>query len=495
MNLLSLRLSKERVAREPVASVRLLELCAHLPLALSIVAARAAAHPAFLLADLATELQQAENMLDVSCGDQMTDLRTVFSWSYQKLSTDAARMFRLAGMHPGPDVTVSAAASLLGAATPRARRLLDELARVHLLAEHAPGRFACHDLLRAYAVELTGLADSGTERRAATERLLSHYLHTAHAADQLMHPYRRLVTLTPVCSGVTVNPLVTAAQALTWFDAEHRGLIAAVTLAADSGQDIYAWQLPWTMETFLYRRSHWHDWYATQQIALTAAKRLRDTNALIEGYCGIAGAQMELGCPDDALDHLAQALRLFEEAGDLAGQTRVHLEIARAKGKKGRFREALNSTQRGLRLSQVARDKVGSAQEAIALNQMGWELSNLGRFQQALGYCQRAVTLFQQHGNKHYEPTALDSLAYCLHHLGRHTEAAACYRRAVELNDQVGNRYQKAETLTYAGNAHHAGGDIRAARSAWTRALTILEELHHPDVSQVMARLDSLTSR
>jgi tetratricopeptide (TPR) repeat protein len=372
----------------------------------------------------------------------------------------------------------------------QARRLLGDLARAHLLAEPAPGRYGCHDLLRAYAAEQAGLVDSESERRAAVHRLLDYYLHAAQAADQLMHGFRRPIAPPPPQPGVTLHHLASHDQALAWFGAEHRGLLAAVSLAADSGLDVYAWQLPWALETFLYRRGHWHDWAATQHTALEAAQRLGDHDALTEALSGIANARIELGRPGDALGHLARALRLLEEAGDLACQARIHLDTGRAIEKQGRFREALACSQHALQLSQAAGDK---AVQATALNQLGWELANLGRYQEALGYCQQALSLLHQLGYKHAEPSTLDSLAYSLRHLGRHAEAADCYRRAVELHGELGYRYQKAETLTYAGDAHHAAGDISAARDAWTQALAILEDLRHPDASQVRARLQDPT--
>ena len=94
----------------------------------------------------------------------------------------AARLFRLLGLHAGPDISAAAAASLAGLPPDQARRGLGELTRAHLLAEPAPGRFSCHDLLRAYAAELTQSADSEAERHAATGRVLDHYLHTANSA-------------------------------------------------------------------------------------------------------------------------------------------------------------------------------------------------------------------------------------------------------------------------------------------------------------------------
>ena len=91
---------------EPEAVNELIDLCARLPLALSVVAARAAAHPAFRLAELANELRNGESRLDVlDGGDLATNVQAVFSWSYRNLGEPAALMFRMLGVHPGPDIS------------------------------------------------------------------------------------------------------------------------------------------------------------------------------------------------------------------------------------------------------------------------------------------------------------------------------------------------------------------------------------------------------
>src|SRR5207244_9440725 len=89
--------------------------CARLPLALAIAAARAAIQPGFPLTALAGELREAAAALDAFHGDDhFTNVRAVLSWSYRAMSAGAARLFRLLGLHPGPDVSVPAAASLAG---------------------------------------------------------------------------------------------------------------------------------------------------------------------------------------------------------------------------------------------------------------------------------------------------------------------------------------------------------------------------------------------
>ena len=66
------------------------------------------ARPAVRLAELVGELADQQRRLDLldAGGDPRTAVRAVFSWSYRHLDADAARAFRLVGLHPGPDWTL-----------------------------------------------------------------------------------------------------------------------------------------------------------------------------------------------------------------------------------------------------------------------------------------------------------------------------------------------------------------------------------------------------
>ena len=191
--LLARRVGAGRAGREPDAVDEIIDGCARLPLALTIAAARAATSPGFPLAVFAADLREAGHALDQFDGDdEATDIRAVFSWSYRALSPDTARMFRLLGLHPGPDITAAAAASLAGIAPDRARVLLAELTRGHLLSEHRPGRYAFHDLLRAYATEQARDRDDdgGPARRAgpAPRPLAARRVRRRGAARPVLRP-------------------------------------------------------------------------------------------------------------------------------------------------------------------------------------------------------------------------------------------------------------------------------------------------------------------
>jgi DNA-binding SARP family transcriptional activator len=485
--LLAHRLGPARVAAEPAAADELIALCARLPLALAITAARAAAHPGFSLAALAAELRDARGRLDaLSTGEDTADVRAVFSWSYANLPVPAARMFRLLGLHPGPDITAQAAASLADLTGPETRRLLRDLTRCYLLSEHSPGRYTFHDLLRAYAAEQAAGEDTPALREAATARMLDHYLHTAHAAALALNPSREPVTLAPAAPGVTPEHLPSHTAALAWFEAEHHVLLATVTHAAATGHDIHAWQLPWAMTTFLDGHGHWHQQATLQQTALQAAIRLGDTTAQASVLRLLAMAAAMLGDGDQARTHLSDALTLCRQLGDLTGQARAHHLFGFVEQRQQRYAKALRHSQEALALFRAAGDQAG---ETAALNGIGWCHGLLGDYQRAREVCQQALAIYLKNGNRYGQAFTWDSLGYAEHHLGLHAEAVTSYTRAIELHVELGNHVSEATTLSRLADTRLAAGDVAAARHIWEQALAILDDLHHPDAADVRAKL------
>lgn len=185
-NMLSRQLGAERLTDEPEAVAELTRLCGRLPAAVAIVAARAASHPFFPLADIAAELRNAPRILDIFEHDEpRRGLRAVFSWSYAWAGPGAARLFRLLPQHPAREFTVASIASLAGVGLRPARELVEELARLALLTEHSPGRYTWHELIRAFAEEL-GEQETEMDRRRARERVVSHFSQSAHRTGQIL---------------------------------------------------------------------------------------------------------------------------------------------------------------------------------------------------------------------------------------------------------------------------------------------------------------------
>ncbi len=485
--LLARRVGAARVAAEPAAVDEIITRCAGLPLALAIVAARAAARPAFALGTLAADLRGAGNELDaLDGGDPVTDVRAVFSWSYRTLGTGAGRLFRLLGLHPGPDIATAAAASLAGIPSTQVRRHLAELTRAHLATEHVPGRFSLHDLLRVYAAELAHAHDSDDRRRAALQRMLDHYVHTADVAGHLMNLHGERLTPAGIRPGVAPEPIADHEHAMAWFDAEHAVLLAVFGKAADAGFDRQVVELAWALSRFVNRRGYWHELATTQHAALKASQRLDDRSlqARVHRVIGLANAR--LARYDDALAHLRQALRFAAEVGERTAQAHTHMTFAQVFARQGDHRQALGHARQAYSGFLATDHRYG---QANALNAIGWYQALLGDYRQALAMCTRALALSEALGDHHGVAGAWDSIGYAHHHLDDHRRAVACYQRAVELFRQLGDRYFEADTLIHLGDAHQATGDCDQARQAWQRALSLFHELGHPDAERARAKL------
>ena len=491
VHLLTARLGAGRAAAEPAAVDRIANLCACLPLALAVAAARAATRPGFPLAALASELAESAGVLDTLDGsDPATSVRAVFSWSTEQLSPETLRMFRLLGLHPGPDISVMAAASLADCPETLARRLLRELASAHLITERVPGRYAFHDLLQAYAAEQAHGTDSQDERDAAIRRVLDHYLHTSARADVLLDPASQPVVLAPPRPGAAVGQAADHSEAMTWFESEHQVLLAAITFADSSGFGRYAWQLPWAMASFLRMREHLQDWAATQRTALSAASRLGATAGQALSSRLLAWACILLGEHDEARGLLARSLMLYRLLGDCLGEAWVNYGLCVLADSQGRYADELEYAEQALRLYQAIGNK---ASEAVAVNSIGWSHGLLGDYEQALVFCRRSLALCAETGYRWLEGNVWDSLGYAEHHLGNYAEAAACYQHALSISQEVGHRSYAGEALSHMGAAYHAAGELAQAREAWQHALAILDGIQHPDADQVRAKLGGTT--
>jgi DNA-binding SARP family transcriptional activator/tetratricopeptide (TPR) repeat protein len=484
--LLATRLGSDRVASEPTAVDRIGAQCAYLPLALAIAAAKAATQPHRSLTQLATELDDTATRLDeLTTGDPEYEIHTAFSWSYQSISRPAARMFRLLGLSCRPDISLAAAASLAALPVPQARHLLAELASARLLSEGPPGRYAMHDLLRAYSEGLAGRIDPDEPDAAAVQRLLDYYLQAAYAADRLLYPARAALGRPPADPAPTTPRSADPEQALGWLRAEHPVLLAATALAARMSLNDHAWQLAWSLNTYLDRQGHWSDLLAACTLGLDAARH--STPDVQAGACRrLATAYARLGRDDEAQAHLEEALALYAAIDDNAGQAHVHANLGKVWELRGVPEKAMHHAQLAQTLFAAAGDRRG---QAMALNATGWYSALLGRPADTIALCRTALQLFQRLGDRHGEAPTWDSLGYAYSLLGQHTDAAECFHQAIALYRNLGERFCEADALNHLGDASRAMADIHQAKTAWRAAAEILTELNHPTAADVQAKL------
>jgi tetratricopeptide (TPR) repeat protein len=483
-DLLRSRIGPQRVLADPDAVARIVTACAGLPLALTITAARAQ-QAAFPLPMIAAELTEATGHLDLLDGGDLAGPGTVFSWSYQGLSDLAAELFRLLGLHPGPDVTVAAAASLAGRSVTEVRRDLRELHRASLVTEHCHGRFAMHDLVRAFARDCAHRTDTETTRRTAVTRLLDYYVHTSRQVSRILHLAHLHPTPDAALPGVVDTPMPNRHDAAAWMVAEREVLLACVRQAANLAMDRHVCHLAYQAQDLLDRQARLDDLWHTTHLALASAERLGDP--VLRGYAhrGIAFAQVRRRRFDEALTELDRGRRLFEAVGDTRGRCFVHWSLAIIHAERGAAADALADST----VAQQLAVQVGDPRlRAGTLNLVGMTYLSLSDPRRALEHLELALALSRT-ASLDVERHILDSLARAYRLLGRHTEAITYYLQALDEYELIDDRRGTGMVLVGLGDTYAATGDHNAARTAWQQALGIYRALNHPDTDAINSRL------
>ncbi|MFF3603881.1 BTAD domain-containing putative transcriptional regulator [Streptomyces sp. NPDC002463] len=485
--LLTARVGRARVTADPRAVDEAVELAARLPLALAVVGARAAVTPALSLTRLVERLRRARGLDAFTGSDAWSDVRAVFSWSYETLSADAARLFRLLAVHPGPGITVSVAGSLAALPPARAHTLLTELAEANLVTEGEDGRYSFHDLLRAYAGELGERTDSATSRGSALRRMTEHYLHTAQRGALLMDPQLAPVELPPKAGrGVRPEYLADIGEAREWFTGEHTALVETVVRSGAAGLDLQCSQLAHALKTYLNWAGHWADGETVQRAALAAAERLDDPTARARAHRSLAVTLRWSGREAEVETHLRRALDLFTAEGDLLGQADVHLDLASRYEQQERPERALHHNERALGLFRELGTRGG---EAKALNNVGYFQALLGNHAEALAMCDAARRVFEEIGDLRSLALTWDSLGVVHQETGDLERAAECFRISAEGLREVGAAYNEALSLDHLGDAESAAGRPEQAREAWQKAWELLDGLRHDDAEAIRLKL------
>ena len=512
------RLIGPRAEAEPAAVETLAGQCARLPLALRVAAELAAARPGTPLTDLVAELadQQGRLFLLDAEGDPRAAVVTVFSWSLRQLPTAAARTFRLLGLHPGPDLDAYAAAALTGSSLPEARRALDVLARAHLIHRTDTTRYGMHDLLRAYASGLATAQDPPEERESALDRLFDHYLATAAAAMDQLHPAEAHLRPAAPDTPAPVPDLSDPDAARAWLETERTCLTAMAAHTAAHGRPTHAIRLSLTLYRHLISGHH-TDGLTIHGHARDAARLLDDPAAEARALLGIGTAHYQLAHHEPARRHLQEALTRFREAADPTGQARALTNLGLVDERLGRFLSAVEYLEQALLLYRSVDDTSG---ESIALKNLAHVEGQLGRYGPAADHLQQSLTLLRRTGNRYLEAHALMDLgtvetrldrldeaarhqqqalalmrevgdrygeAGALHGLGivhslrdRHAQAAEYHRQALALYAQNGDRDGEARALNGLGEATRASGRPTDALTHHTDALTIAEDIGNP---------------
>ncbi|MGW1084814.1 BTAD domain-containing putative transcriptional regulator [Streptomyces sp. NPDC002596] len=382
-------LGEERVLAEPVAAMRLAELCGGLPLALRVTAARLAGRPQWTLALMATELADERSRLSYLDVED-TGVSAALRLTVQQLPPDAVHQFTRLGHHPGSHFDPYSAAALAGTDPVTAAAALERLAAAHLVTETAPGRWVLHDLVRLYARGLDPA--SGTE---ALVGVLDHYIATALAAADTAEPGGEPCFVLPddYHHPAAVKDFTDRAAAMHWLATERDDLAQAAVAARTAGLDDRAWRiilLQWPQVVWRVRDS----WTPLLELALDAARARSDPYAESRVINLLGWVLTEEGRTAEALALLERSPGLARQAGDRLGEATALINLAVVQAEQGGLEAALEDCERAVGLAREERD---AHTEMLALQHLARMQLEANRPQDALDSARTALGLGPEH--------------------------------------------------------------------------------------------------
>ena len=513
------RLLPSRVDTEPEAAAALAVQCARLPLALRIAAELALMRGTAPLATLVGELTDQHRRLDLltTGADAHTDVGAVLSWSYGHLPEPAARMFRLLGLHPGPDIDSYALAALCAEDLAATRREVDVLARAHLVRRCDDERYVLHDLLRAYAARLVALDDEQTRGRAL-DRLLAYYRDTAQVAAETLYPAERHRLVAAAGPGSPGPALDTAGVSLAWLDAERANLVATAVHAGRHGRPEHTTALTMVLLRYLEGGGHHDEATTLHTHALRSAALVGDLRAEAHLETNFAVILAQQGRYPDAVRRLERAAGLAEKISDPAAQARAVGNLGHVYQRQGRYRDAAERLAEAITWCRVAGDATGEARalgnlgqvllrqarhaeagvrlqaavditrrigdavgEAYALISLGHIALGRGEYGLTAQLCQTALALCRRSNEPAGEGYALDGLGLARLGQGDHAGALDLIRQSLATFSQLGERAGEANAGNSLGEALAAAGKLDQARAHHTSAFSLAAEIgdHH----------------
>lgn len=526
-----------RIDQEAAAARRLCTLGGGLPLALRLIAARAADRPEQTLQELSEHLHTGRTLAELTSEPGSgSPVESAFDLSYRTLSAHHRELFRKLASLPVAEFAGATATAALGEPAHTVSHTLARLRSVHLIEEHRADRYRFHDLVRLYGQERAAREDDAEVLDELLARLLAYYRGNVLAANahhrlHLLRPPGHDTADTedarrpPAGSTHTATDPTVSADPRTlsrWLEAEHTNILHAIKAAADRpSPDLRrsAWRLTEAMRGFFRLRPHDPAWHDAAQAGLQAAQSVGDLAATAalhlaladigqarsddkaalfhdqqafeaariarwaEGQAaaasGIGRAHWSLGNLDEATEALTTALELYRTTGSVAGVAASTGSLGRIHHDRGRWTQTLAAYRQSLAFSR----RVGSLSgQALNLYYLASLRAETGSTSIALSHLRAAQRLSRTSGMHQGEVMTAAYLAYLTSLPGPFQDLAyarASLRQAQDLTDRVSDRRIVAESLIHIGNARRTLNDLAHALETHTAALAAARGAHY----------------
>ncbi|MEH1124750.1 tetratricopeptide repeat protein [Micromonospora sp. CPCC 206061] len=483
IDLLRQFLGDARVRQDLAAAEDLVRVCGGLPHAVTLTAARLAAHPRWSIRDLVPIHQDLQSFGGVP------SMAFALDMAYRGLSPDAARCFRLLALHPGSEFGSKVAAAALTTARDTAVALLDELEAADLLEQPVPGRWRYPQSAREYALIA---ATDDPDRRQARERIIRWYLMMALASARLLTPYMRHLTSIARELAPAPMPVSGRADALGWLEQERLNLVAAVTESAQWSPRL-AWQLAHVMWPLFHLNRHHRDREWIDQVAVQCARQLGDPQ-LADALTRQGWGQFDRGDLTGAAATFSEALLLAERLDDatragaaLDGLGNTRLAQANTNAAHDLFAHQLA----------LAEEQAETRPIAMALHNLGKADAAAGQIQQAAQYLEGALALFADLGDLDHYNEALTAINYAraLVDAGHTDKASKLLDDALARMTALASPRGQALAHWILGQIAHRSGRIDQAIDHLTSARDLFDRLGDRETETVTRLLSNIEGK
>ncbi|TCO55004.1 AAA family ATPase [Actinocrispum wychmicini] len=409
---------KDGLAAEPGVGT-LLTRCGGLPLALELAANRLRRRsvPA-LVARIDAALEVVDQLLDLS---------------YQELTPDEQRAYRVLGRHFGPEFGAEVAAAMLG--VPDAEDLLEALAEANLL-RRLGDRYGFHSLIGAHARR-------SEDEPGAAGRAIDWYLRRAVGLAKVIT--RRwwaadIFTQVPrLFDGEGAVP-----RALAEFKLEGTNMLAAVLAAEELSADDVIPAFCEALWAWYYNTDRNDDMITTHRLGAAAALRLGDKKVAMRMHNEIGTRHEKLREFAEARAQFERSLVLAEEIQDVLGQESNLEWLGIVSDGLGDHDTALDFFDRSRVFAEQVPDP-DRRERALMLLRMhtGRVQTKTGAVDQALANLRQAETYFETTGDAVNTGRVKENLSRIL----PPTQARPLLERAVELFTQAHARSLLADGL------------------------------------------------
>ena len=435
--------------------------CGALPLALNVAAALLAARPDWTPTHLIERLQDERTRLArlKSADDPDLDVEASLSLSYQLLSDDDRRRYRLLGVFPAP-FDLPALAAIWSEPSEACDEALGRLLRLNLLdARPQEMPYELHDLARLHAEGL--LRAQADEWPAAVQRHADYFLQQAADADNLyeqggehvLESLRRFDGLWPHLQAAYERSLPNAGQPL-----------------ADRWLSDFPGKVIYTLDLRLPPRQQ----IPLLESALAAARRLKDRSdeGIHLGNLGIV--YLDLSEPRRTIEYCEQQLVITQETGDKRGEGNALGNLGNAYANLGELHRAIEYYEKQLVITQETGDKRG---EGSALGNLGVAYKNLGKPRRAIEFYKQQRSIAREIGDKRSEANTLGNLGIAYKNLSEPRWAIEYHEQALAIDHEIGDRRGEGADFGNLGLAYADLGEPRRAIEFYEQSLVIAREI------------------